>query len=696
MNKLALASLSANPQAERWLGFEEDGCVILRTGKVELGQGILIALAQIAADALCVDLDQIRIVSGDTAVGPDEGWTSGSASTRQSGGAIGVVASMARNCLLQIAAARCAMDSGCLRVECGQVLAGDRVLVPPVDYWRCAAEVLAGASTMIRRGLLQPESLPELRAGTQVGTSSPRLTASDGPAGRRFIQDMDFPGMLHARVLRPANPLARLVSGDAAALKTLEGVHDVVIDGSFVAIVGEDEAALVLALPAASKRVRWTTPALPACDTVLQGTSVAHREDAIGVAVERGFLTGASIGTSTSIALWRDESDGAVLEVWSHSQGVFALQRQVAKAHGLTPERVRVRHALNAGCYGHNGADDAAFEATLVARRFAGRHVRLVWTREDELGWSPMGSAMRVEIEAALAADGSISRWSSSIRSGTHANRPGWGDGIRFVAGALLAEPLPWGELADLSAEMGYGGQRNAWPLYEVGQPIIHYQLVPTPVRTSSLRALGAHVNVVAIESMMDELAQAAGQDPVTFRLKQLKDERAKAVIARVAEMARWEHRQSRDEALGLAFARYKNQAAYMAVVVALDLSTDARVSEVWAAVDAGLVINPDGARNQVEGGIVQALSWTLREEVRWDEQGFLTGDWESYPIFRFDDIPRIQLELVNPKSGEPLGVGEVAAGPTAAAVANALATGLGVRLGRMPFTRERIIKALA
>ena len=322
--------------------------------------------------------------------------------------------------------------------------------------------------------------------------------------------------------------------------------------------------------------------------------------------------------------------------------------------------------------------------------------MRLVWTREDELCCAPFGSAMRTELRASLGPDGLIARWSATVRSGTHADRPGWHDGIRFVAAGLLAEPLPAGSLRDLPEALGWGALRNARPYYRVADPRIEHELLALPLRTSSVRSLGAHVNVAAIESMMDELAAGNREDPLAFRLRHLDDPRARAVLERVADMACWRARDRQPLALGIGFARYKNSAAYLAVIVALDLGRDVQVRQVWAAVDAGFVVNPDGVRNQVEGGIVQALSWTLHEEVRWDRDGITTSDWSQYRIARFRDVPRVDVDIVDAAGHPPLGVGEVACGPTAAAVANALASALGTRLTRMPFTRDRIIAALA
>jgi nicotinate dehydrogenase subunit B len=497
-----------------------------------------------------------------------------------------------------------------------------------------------------------------------------------------------------------------LATIDLDRLHQLPGVTQVVADGSFVAIVGPGEAELVSALPRAHACVTWQRPAehaLPrypeAFEAVAAASPVALPEPPEGgqslrLSFQRGFVAPASIGTSTAIARWRPDRQG--LEIWTHSQGVFPMRRQLSQAFGLAETEIIVRHRPHAGCYGHNGADDAAFEAALIARTRPGQPVRLVWTREEELAASPLGSAMQVDIAATVDSRGCIVAWRNRTHSGTHAGRPGWGTGVKFASAQRLAEPHAAGDLTDIPAALGHGALRNAWPMYAAEIATCSTAITPMPMRTSSLRALGAHLQVMAIESTMDELAARLELDPLSLRLKHLPDPRARAVVERAAALSAWSERYAQGDAIGFGFARYKNKAAYMAIVVLLDLAHDVKVEQVWAAVDAGEVVHPDGVRNQVEGGILQALSWTLKEEVLFDVDGCQSTDWERYPLLRFDEVPPIHLDLLSPDTDVPLGVGEVAAGPTAAAVANALARGLGVRLTRMPFTRDRIIAALA
>jgi len=373
------------------------------------------------------------------------------------------------------------------------------------------------------------------------------------------------------------------------------------------------------------------------------------------------------------------------------------LRRNLAAALGMPIEAITARHLHGAGCYGHNGADDAALDAALIARRLPDRLIRLQWRREEEFGFEPVGPAMLITLHLDLDERGRPVDWTTEIWSATHVQRPGMGSGYMLAAEAL-ADPPPEVKPVDPPEERGGGGTRNAVPLYDVpAHRILHHLVVRPPVRTSALRGLGALPNVFAIESLMDELAARAGEDPVAYRLSILSEPRARRLVADVARRANWSARgpAGTGKGLGLGFARYKNRAAYAAVVASVTVQESVRVDHVWALADAGLVVNPDGARNQLEGGVVQALSWTLKEQVRFDESGIASCDWQTYPILRFSELPEIEAELVDGAGNPSLGVGECTVGPTAAAVGNAVAHALGVRIHDMPLTRDRIMAAL-
>ena len=407
----------------------------------------------------------------------------------------------------------------------------------------------------------------------------------------------------------------------------------------------------------------------------------------------RPFLAHASIGVSCALARW----EAGRLTVCTHAQGSFTLRRELAQFFDIGAELIDVIHADGAGCYGHNGADDAAVDAAILARA-AGRPVRLQWSREDELAWAPFGSAMSIRMAAGLDAQGRVVHWHYRAWSYSHVQRPGLTPGLTCLAATLLDPPAPPPPLRDFPLPAG-GGQRNAVPLYELPARRIEYHLVKTPaLRSSALRALGAYANVFAIECGMDELALLAGQDPLDFRVAHLADPRAIAVLQAVAQASGWRDdkvapdREGAMRGRGLGLARYKNSSAYCAIVVEIEVAERIVLDRVWAAVDAGEVINPDGLVNQIEGGVLQAASWTLKEAVHWDRTRVTTRGWDNYPILSFDEAPRqVSVHIVPHPELPPLGVGECAAGPTAAAIANALADAMGVRVRHLPLTPERL-----
>ncbi|MEO8923027.1 MAG: molybdopterin cofactor-binding domain-containing protein [Caldimonas sp.] len=416
-------------------------------------------------------------------------------------------------------------------------------------------------------------------------------------------------------------------------------------------------------------------------------------EHIVSAEYSRPFIAHASIGPSCALA--RFGADGG-LHIWSHSQGVFPLRSDIARALGMRAEDISVEHVQGSGCYGHNGADDVAFDAALMAREMPGRVVRVQWSRHDEFAWSPVGSAMRTRIEARVDAKGNVVHWELDVHSGSHMNRPGSSpDGIKLLAAAHLAKPLPLGTPIDATVEHGGGGDRNA--LVEYGFPsqgVAYHFHARMPLRTSSLRGLGAFANVFAIESFMDELAGVMDIDAVELRLRYLKDERARVVLRAAHTMvaAGLDQETHRGRAIGCGYARYKNIAAYCAVFIELSVETQVRLHRVWCAIDAGLVINPDGLVNQIEGGILQAASWTLKEQVTWKPGRITSTDWESYPILRFSEVPEIEVRLIDAANHPALGVGEAAQGPTAAAIANAVTRALGFRPRHLPFTRDRLV----
>jgi nicotinate dehydrogenase subunit B len=692
-------SLRTNPRLDRWLRFDPDGTVTAFSGKVELGQGIVTAIAQIAAEELGVEPAQLSIVAGDTRIAPDEWYTAGSQSIEVGGAAMRLACAEVRELFREAAARELEVDAGDLALRAGVFE------VPGTDlrrsYWQLAPLV-----SLARDATGRAAPLPAERH-VLVGTRAPRRDIPAKLTGAAFVHDMTLPGMLHARVVRPPAYGARLVALDEAALRAAPGVVAVVRSGDFLALAAEREEQAVAALAIAQRAAKWDVPPMPEQEETVPflmklpaRTSTVHAKGTPGAAgahrfeamYSKPYLAHASIGPSCALAV----PEAGRLVVWSHAQGPHLLRGQIAKALGLEESAVEVVHRDGAGCYGHNGADDAAFDAALVARA-CGRPVLLQWTREDELAWAPFGSAMAVKISAAVDAAGAVVDWKHELWSHTHVQRPGRGEGINLLGAWHMDPPAPVPPAQDLPLPAG-GGDRNAVPLYDFpNQEVVYHFLAEMPLRVSALRSLGAFANVFAIESMIDEIASALGVDPVEYRLRHLADERARAVVRVAAQAAGWQANSARDgtSGRGMGFARYKNASAYCAVVVEIEIGEKLRLKRAVAAVDAGQVVNPDGLRNQIEGGIVQAASWTLKEQVRWTPAGIASRGWEDYPILGFDEVPEIEVVLLERPEAPSLGAGECAAGPTAAAIANALFQGLGVRARHLPLTPERIARAM-
>ena len=707
-------SLDGNRLLSAWLRVNPNGTVTVFTGKVELGQGIASALAQVAADELDVGYRRIEMVTADTSRTPDEGFTAGSQSIEQSGTAIRFACAEARQILLAAGAAR-------LGVEAGGLMVADGTIVAPggrhTTYWDVTTDAMLRREATAK---LKPKTAADFKL---IGQS---LARRDIPpkftGGAAYLQDLRLPGMVHARIGRPPVPRAELISLDASALKAMPGVIEVVRDGSFVAVVCEREEEAIKARVALRELAVWSRPELP--PTLLDAfdhpnpelqtqDSVVYEKTApsapiavrqIEAQYTRAFQLHASIGPSCAVA----HSVESKLTVWTHSQGVFALRDDIARAVGVAPANVICIHMEGAGCYGHNGADDAAFDAALLARAVPGRPVRVQWMRDDEFMWEPFGSAMRMKMRADLSADGNIVDWRHELWSYPHARRPGGRDGVNLLAASYLAKPWPPTFPADVPLPNG-GSDRNAIPLYDFpNQKILKHYMPDAPLRTSSLRTLGAYANVFAIESLMDEAAAAAGAEPVEFRLRHLRDERARAVIETAARNSGWQAGALGDggrvtgntfRGRGIGFAKYKNHACYCAVVAEVEVDSSSgivRVTRAWAAVDAGLAINPDGIVNQIEGGLIQSASWTLKEALKVDRSGIQTKSWIDYPILRFSEVPAVEVEVIQRPAEDSLGVGEGAQGPTAAAIANAFAAATGRRLRDIPFTPERVRAALA
>lgn len=693
------ASVINNPRPDRWIRFEPARNVRLSVGKVEIGQGVLTALAQIAAEELDVGLDRIRVVSGDTDDAPDEGSTSSSLSIEVSGASVRLIAAEVRARVLDRLAQRLNCAPADIAVVDGVFFRGE---VPTGhDYWNFAQEVdLARAAD----GTASRKPFARYRV---VGQPAPRIDLPAKLGGGAFIHDLVRPDMLHARMLRQPYRGARLAAFDESAIRrAAAGELRVLRLGDFVAFISSDETTVQRAAAAAAQHARWESvreiaPAQqeatwligqPSIDRVLGDPVSPARGEVFEARYSRPYIAHAAIGPSCALA----EQRNGHLSVWTHSQAVYPLRNSLAGILGRQPETISVHHVQGAGCYGHNGADDVALDAALIAEQIADHCIRVQWRREEEFAFEPVGPAQTVTIRAVLDGTGRPRDWTAEIWAGSHVQRPAMGGNM--LAHEALPTPAPEPRPADPPEANGGGGTRNGVPLYDfAAKRIIHHLVQRTPVRTSALRGLGALPNVFALESALDELAARIGEDPVAYRLGLLSNGRARGVIETAASRAGWSRRwpAGSGRGLGMGFAQYKNRSAYAAVVAEVEVEQEVWLRHVWCAADAGLVINPDGARNQLEGGILQAASFTLKEQVTFGSYGITSVDWESYPILRFSEVPEIDCVLIDAPEQPSLGMGECTIGPTAAAIGNAVAHALGARIRDLPMTRERIAAAL-
>ena len=701
-------SLQANPALDDWLAFGPGETVTVRSGKVDIGQRISTAVALLLADELGIDPGRVEIAPVETGRSPDEGFTSGSQSMAQSGNAVRLAAATARRHLLERAARMLDVDVAALEVDDGAI--HSRATNRKTSYWELAAGRPFGIDVDPAAPLRPREAL------SHVGTAATARGMEALVRGRPyFLHDMSPPGMFHARTVRPPHYHARLTALDEAVVGRLaaEGV-EVVRDGSFLAVAATDEYAAVRAAERLAAAASWDMGggletrdiyeslranervSLPVVDGVPVEEPVPPDRAAatLEARYERPYQMHGSLGPSAAMAAFA----GGLLTVTTHSQGVYVLRAALAEALGMEPGAVRVVHAPGAGCYGHNGADDAAFDAALIARALPGRPVMLKWTRGEEHAWEPYGSCASMDLRASLDGDGRIAAWSHETYSDTYSMRPRPGPGrmgaARLLSARFLAEPLQPPVMGPAMAPH-MGIHRNLNPLYDLPQKRLVKHLVrDMPLRVSALRSLGAYANVFAIESFMDELAGEAGCDPVSFRLRHLSDPRGRAVIeAAAARLDPTGADCPEGRGRGLGFARYKNSAAYAAVIMEVSVSDagDIRLERCVIAADAGEIADRAGLAAQLEGGVIQAASWTLHEAVAFDRDGIASRDWDSYPILGFDNVPSFETVLIDPGRAPFLGAGEATAGPTAAAIANAVYAATGLRLRRIPFTPDEV-----
>ena len=690
-------------EVNSFLAIHPDGSVTVYTGKVDIGQGLRIAVRQMAAEELGIPVERIQLVEGDTGQSPDQGGTGGSTGLTRGGTEVRQAAATARKALIGLGAERLQRPAAELTIVDGEVR-------PTAGGAGVTIAALVGG----RKLDLKVDPKAPLQNPASYKTVGKPLPRPDVPgkctARGDYIQDMTVPGMLHGRVVRPPAVGAKLMSVDESSIRAIPEVRVVRIE-NFLGVVAPDEWAAVRA--ARELKATWSEwlglPGNDGLDRFLRESPVDRDQVIAGKPRADAKITPtpvrqlsakyfwpnqshASLGPSCAVADWRPDG----LTVWTSSQSTHGQRASFAKIFGLAEDKVRVVYKEGAGSYGGNGNDDAAADAVLLSRA-AGRPVRVQWMRHDEHGWDPKGPQQLLELSAGLDAHGRIVFWDTQmwLPAALQGNRPFLG-----IDAAGIAQPH--GQNAGQISQ-------NGDPSYDVLNPLVTvHWLKQTPLRISNLRAPGKIANVFAVESFTDELAAATGADPIAFRMRGITDPRATAVVQRAAEMIGWQARPSpnpkaADGGLlvgrGFAYMRYKQAENYvaMAMEVAVERSTGKiAVRRVVCAHDCGLVVNPDALRNQIEGSIVQTLSRTLHEEVKFDRSRVTSLDWSSYPILRFPEAPTIEVALLDHPELPLYGAGEASTAPVAAALGNAVFDATGVRLRTVPLTAERVKAALA
>ena len=687
-----------------WIAIESDGTITAFSGKVELGTGVRTALAQIVAEELDVPIERVQMIMGDTARTPDEGYTAGSMTISSSGTALRQAAAEARYTLLEMAAERLHAHIEELSLHDG-VITVVRFPERSVTY-----EELMGGK-LFHRPVSNQTQQKSPGAYRVVGTSMPREDLPRKVTGQpSFIQDVQIPGMVHARLVRPPSPAAKLLEIDESSVKDIPGLIRIVQRGNFIGVVAEHEEQAIQA--AKQLKVRWQeTTFYPRMENLF--TSLRNQPTQDSVLVTQGDLdkafagaaqqihatyyqpyhAHASIGPSCAVAEVKEDQ----VTVWASTPGPYPLSGALAQLLNLPPENVHLIHVEGAGSYGQNGSDDAAADAVILAQA-VGRPVRVQWTRKDEFVWEPKSPAMVMEVHGGLDQQGNVVAWDYHVWSPSHVARA-------RLAGQLVTAQLLSGQPAPQS-RFSFGAERNAPTNYAFpAQRVTVHYVSNSYLRASSFRSLGGSENTFANESFIDELATAAGVDPVEYRLRYLTDPRERVVLEAAAERAAWVPRSKRQttqtelaQGRGVAFARYENDQAIVACIaeVQVERSTGVvRVQRVVVAHDCGLIINPDGVKNQIEGNIIQSLSRALKEEVQFDQFRITSVDWQTYPILKFSEVPEIEIVLINRPDQPAVGAGEPSTVTTAAAVANAIFDATSVRLRQIPFTPERMRRTL-
>ena len=705
---------SVDPNAvDTFLSVNGDGTVTLYCGKVDLGQGLRIAMRQIAGEELGIGVDKIKYVEGDTALTPDQGRTSGSNGIQRGGTQIRRAAATARAGLIALAAQRLNVNPDDLIAEGGVVRSksgannGGSNGGTGIRF----ADLVAGGNFNLK---LDPKApLKNPATYSLVGKPLPRPDVPAKCTGTfTYMQDFSLPGMVHARVIRPPAIGAKLIAVDETSIKNLPGASVVRIQ-DFLAVIADDEWTAVRAV--GTLRAQWSEwSGLPA-QNKLVATLRAKTDLTDEMLVSRGGEQAGNYGALSRSAsyYWPMQSHGSIgpscavadvdkeaATVWTASQGTHGNRKTFARFLRLPEDQVRLIYLEGAGCYGMNGHEDAAADAAILSQAI-GRPVRVQWSRQDEHGWDPKGPPQLLDISGVVDSTGRIREWRTEMWL------PQTTKGLSDIP---LLGPAAAG-LDDVRGLQPGAISQNTDPPYAADKvEVLAHWLKDAPLRPAPIRSPGKPANCFAVESFTDELASAAGLDPIEFRLRGLDDKRGVEAIKRAAALMNWQSRPSPGSGKnagngaavmrgrGFAYVHYKHSESYVAmgIDVAVERASGRiKVERVACAFDCGQIINPDGARAQVEGSILQTLSRVLLEEVQFDQSRVTSVDWNSYPILRFSDVPQIEIELIDRPTEAPVGAGEAACTTVGAALANAVFDATGARLRTVPFTPERVKAAL-
>ena len=699
----------AKDVVDSFLVIGADGKVTVFVGKVDLGTGTKTALAQMAADELDVAFERIDMVMGDTATTPDQWMTGANLTIAQGGGELRRACATARGALLARAATRLGASVSELSVSQGMVsLKSDPAKT--ISYSELMQSSTAFDLKIDPKATLKPATEYRVVGQSILRVDIPAKVAATFP----YVHDLRLPGMLHARVIRPEDAGAKLLTVDDSAARKISGFVQTVRKGNFLAVIAKTEWGAVKA--ARALKPSWSAgTGLPDQATVFdywrkQPLAKEETTQKVGDApaalttsvrkvkasYEFAVQTHASIGPSCAVA----DFNAGKLVVWSPSQATHSMQSELASVTGLPFDSVRVVYLDGSGCYGRNGHEDATADAALIAT-LIGKPVRVQWMRDDETARAPKSPPRAIDMEAGFDQNGKLQAWS--------------GDFHIAVNHIVAFKPLDFPLLAATDVGLPKPGNwvgflfQNAGAPYEIPNIRVNTRhIADTFFRSAHLRSPGRIENSFANESFMDELATEANADPAQFRLQHIKDPRAVAVINAVMKRAKWEERVGINPAnksgdisrgRGISYVRYNNTTTYVAAVAEIEVNRktgEVQVMRVCVAHDCGQIINPDGLANQIEGGVIQTVSRTLMEQVQWDRQKVTSVDWNSYPILRFPAVPKVEVDMIN-RPGEPSwGAGEPTATVIPAAVANAIHDATGARLRSIPITPDKVLAAIA